>query len=228
MSVETSETRLRVRAMRVFSPSRLAAYAIGVPVLSAGIVVTIRADLGVSPVNSVPFVLSQTSAWSLGVASFAIYGLQVALQALVLWRRTTWKVPLQLVGAFAFAWAIGTFDTVIPERTGSGWLTSAVLLAVGIALTALGTTLVIRSNLLVAPPDGVVQAVSIRTSWEFGIVKIVHDCAMVAIALVIGLIAGQAGVGIGVGTLISALLVGYAIRHFARGFDALTGRNDPR
>ncbi|WNM25972.1 YczE/YyaS/YitT family protein [Demequina capsici] len=212
--------------MRAFSPSRLAAYVIGVPLLSAGIVVTIRADLGVSPVNSVPFVVSQTSALSLGVASFAIYGLQVALQALVLWRRTTWKVPLQLVGAFLFAWAIGAFDALMPQRAADGWPTSAGLLAAGIALTALGTTLVIRSNLLLAPPDGVVQAVSTRTGWELGTVKIAHDCAMVAIALVVGLAAGQTGLGIGVGTLISALLVGYAIRHFARGFDALMERNE--
>ena len=63
--------------------ARLAIYSVGLLVLSFGITLAVNSNLGVSPVTSLPYVVSQILNVSLGTATTGVYILYVLLQMLL-------------------------------------------------------------------------------------------------------------------------------------------------
>ncbi|MDR1806863.1 MAG: DUF6198 family protein [Propionibacteriaceae bacterium] len=189
-------------------------YALGLATLSFGIVVTTRAGLGVSPINSLPFVLSVVTPLSLGTGTLLMHLAQIAAQVALLRRRTTLKVWLQLANALLFAQLIDLVNGHLVLQA-TGYATGAAILALGIFATAAGTFLIVGADLVNSPPDGLVKAIAGQTKAAFGTVKIIHDSALVAVTATIGLAAAHWLVGLGPGTIAAAFLVGYLTKLFA-------------
>jgi uncharacterized membrane protein YczE len=78
------------------------------------------------------------------------------------------------------------------------------LLATGIALFGVGSALYIGAGLGAGPRDSMMLAVTRRTRWRIGSVRIAIEIAVLAIGIALG---GTAGIG----TVAMALLVGPAV-----------------
>lgn len=76
-----------------------------------------------------------------------------------------------------------------------------VMLAAGCVILAFGMTIVIKSEAGTGPNDLVAVVISDKLKKKFSIVRVIVDCAFVAIGLVMGGLAG-------IGTVICAFLVG--------------------
>ena len=87
-------------------------------------------------------------------------------------------------------------------------LWSFVLLAAAISLIALGVILTVSMALAPNPADGFVDAVARALGVEFSRAKNIFDIRMAGLTCIISLAATGGIVGVGAGTVLSALLIG--------------------
>ena len=183
-----------------------------------GIALAKESGLGVSPVSSIANVVScEITRISLGTWLFIWNCLLLLMQLVILGRRFR---PLQLL-QLPLSVLFGCFTDIglalahrIPLGSYAGQ--SAMLLA-GILFLALGIELTVIANVVLNSGEGFVKAVSDRTGFSFGNVKVATDISFVTIAVVLSLVLFHGSiVGTREGTIISACLTGFAVRLWAR------------
>ncbi|WP_443742292.1 YczE/YyaS/YitT family protein [Tractidigestivibacter sp.] len=195
-------------------PKRVVSYVLGLNILAAGIVLNTRSGLGAA------YAFSNISSLSFGTATALIYLVLVVLE-LVLLRKPEPAVLLQIPFSFAFGIVVDVYDALFP-RWSLSLAGQFVLLAVAILCTATGVTLSVRANFVVAPPDGTVQTISRVSGRDYGLVKNVFDLTMMGVTVVMCLSTGSPFYGLGIGTVLSALLNGRIIRLLEMALDRHT------
>lgn len=200
---------------------RLVSLAFGLAVMAMGIVLCIRADLGITPISCPPYVLSLGLPPTVGQYTILMYLVLIAGQKFLLRREFLPVQWLQLVLALVF----GVFID------GCMWLTASIVpdsypmciltLLTGNVLLASGMYLEIRSHLILVPTDGFVQAVSRRTGRPFSRLKIAFDVSLLLISIACSLVLLDRIEGIREGTLVSSFLVGYLLGVIRRIADAI-------
>ena len=93
---------------------------------------------------------------------------------------------------------------------------SFLLLAAATVCTAAGAYVMVTMDLIPNPADGMARAVGVAFHKEFGQGKLIFDCTMITITAVVSLLFARRIIGIGVGTLLSALFIGRLIQLFGR------------
>jgi uncharacterized membrane protein YczE len=190
---------------------RLGVYLAGLFLLALGVALSIKSNLGVSPINTVPYVLSRVTALDVGLMTAIVNTTYVIIQFVVLGKDMPPINILQVASGVAF----GLFVTVanylltfaVPAVPASYWLRLG-LLAIGILILALGTLLYLTADLIPKPSEGMILAIQKKSGWELSKIKTGFDCSMVAISFMISIIFSGKILGIGIGTLITALSVG--------------------
>ena len=79
-------------------------------------------------------------------------------------------------------------------------------------LTALGVYLCIKSKMVLTPTDGIVNTISEVFHLRFSAVKNAFDISMVLISVLLCVTNHSPFYGIGIGTILSALLLGRIIK----------------
>ena len=192
--------------MRKCGAKRIICYTGGMLVLAAGLVLNTRTGLGASAVNSVPYCLSILTGITMGTITSVMYLLFVAVQMLIV-RRIRPQELMQLPLSVAFGWVMDFFVWLFDFQVHS-LLWSFVLLAAAISLIALGVILTVSMALAPNPADGFVDAVARALGVEFSRAKNIFDISMAGLTCIISLAATGGIVGVGAGTVLSALLIG--------------------
>ena len=89
-----------------------------------------------------------------------------------------------------------------------------VALVLGCAVLGFGISVEVAPDALLVPGEGIVGAITERTGKRFGSVKIVFDVTLVAIALILSFCFFHGVNGLGLGTVVSALIVGRFVNLF--------------
>lgn len=200
---------------------RWASFAVGVIINSFGIAFITKAALGTSPVSSVPYVLSLYFPLSLGVMTFIINAIYVALQFVLLGRDIKKIQLLQLVVNLVFSAAIDVSMELLVWMNPTGIVARVASLLVGCAILAFGVALEVAPGVLMVPGEGMVNALSRRTGVRFGTMKVIFDVSLIVMSGILSFILFGRLNGIGVGTLVSALLVGVIVNFYNRHFKFL-------
>lgn len=188
----------------------------GMAVHTLGIALITRADLGTTPISTLPLTLSAVMGVTLGTSTFiiniAFFLSQIAMLGSRFERRQWLQLPsVLLFSAMIDAW-MAVLSRVPVEGAVACW--SASLLAN--VVIAAGILLQLRSSLILQPIDGAVLAASIVTGRAFPTIKIANDIAndvgCVIAAAAVGLVFLGNLYGIGAGTLVSAFAVGLLIK----------------
>ena len=87
-------------------------------------------------------------------------------------------------------------------------------LIIGCAILAFGISIEVAPNVLIVPGEGIVKALAIVTRKRFGTVKVFFDLTMIVIATVLSFIFFHQLNGVGLGTVLSALLVGKLVNFY--------------
>ena len=74
----------------------------------------------------------------------------------------------------------------------------------------------VSQNLIPNAPDGAVNAIANKLGWTFGRAKVAFDLACISISVVIVLIMSGQLIGIGIGSLLSMLLIGNCCNVFKK------------
>lgn len=195
---------------------KLILYVLGLFILALGIAMSVRSNLGVSPVTSVPLVMAHITGLSLGTMTAIIYILNMAVQAAILRREYKPFHLLQIVVSFLFGYftdAALWLTAFLPVT--DNYVVRIVYLVFGIAFVALGVLFYLTTSLLALPTDGTVQAVAHKSRFKLHKVKIAYDCISTALAVALSLIFLGGIQGIGFGTIAAALGVGRMLGVFS-------------
>lgn len=195
-------------------PIRLPVYLTGMIILCFGIVLNTKTGMGVAAINSVPYCISKLTGLTLGTCTFILYTIFIIIQ-LFIRRSFSLKIILQLPMAILFGRLVDFFDNLL-NFMAKGYLDGFLLLAAAILLTGLGVTLSVGMDLIPNAADGIVNTLAWAFHWEFGKMKYTFDIAMMCLTCVVSLVFAHHVIGIGLGTVFSALLIGRVANLFKK------------
>ncbi|MDY6442737.1 DUF6198 family protein [Enterococcus avium] len=184
---------------------------VGISLMSIGIALAKLAQLGTSPISSIPNVMSYITPLSIGNLTMIFMVLMIFLQMVIL-REVNLPIILQIVPGLAFGGLIDVFVDVftnlgLPALMGH-YLEQLAFTLLGMVVLSLGVFFEVNSRSILMTGEGLVVALTLRTKKPFGKLKMYTDLTMVAVALVISLLYFQGLVGIREGTIIAALFTG--------------------
>ncbi len=191
---------------------RWSVYLLALLFLAFGIALSIKTALGISPISSVAFSISEIWNINLGVMNFAVYAVFVAAQFALRGKNSRIIDLLQLAVSFIFSWALDKLVNLMSYNAAahSFWVNFALLL-VAMVFIGVGVSGSVQMKLIPNPGDGIVQAVAEKTGWEHGFAKNVFDIGCVCVTTAMGLIFAGELVGVGVGTVAAMLGVGRVV-----------------
>ena len=192
-------------------------YLAGMFFIASGVIVSRCSDLGVSPVNSVPAVLSEITCADLGVCTTAVFIIYVLVQLILLGRLFKKASLLQFISSVVFGWFVSLAEKVlvfIPECT--NYIMRLVYVIISMFLIAFGLILYLNSELIPMPAEGVTLALVQKTGIKLPAAKIIFDWSQVIIAAALSMIFLGELVGVREGTVIAALGVGLCLKLVSR------------
>ena len=190
-----------------FKP-RLAMFAVGIFLMTFGIALSCKADLGTSPISSVPWVMSMFLPFSLGDITIMMNIVMILAQPLILRALYVRELVGQLLTTLAFGCSIdfsmGLLDWFIPGSALEQWL--ACLLS--IVVLALGVFLEVRAKIFLVAGEGVVSVLAFVTQKKFSLIKNCFDISLVLLSRLFTSWMEFGTLQSGAGTVVAAVLVG--------------------
>lgn len=204
-------------------PQRYLFLLLGIAINAFSIELITRSAIGTSPISSLPYVLSlEERMFTFGETTIFINACFVLVQIVLLRREFQPIQLLQFVVAFVLGELIDLSSTLL------GWCNPTTLplqiltAVVGTLLLAFGISIEIAPHVITAPGEGAVRAIAHVTHIKFGTVKIAFDLGLCALALLLSFIFWGEIKGLGLATIISAILTGRAINFFGAHFAPLS------
>ncbi len=200
---------------------RLIMYFGGLLIMTAGIAVSVKSNLGVSPVSSIPYTLTCVWGIEMGKATILLHFCLVLLQLLLLRGNFEAKSFLQIAVGFVF----GFFTTFcnwcmsfLPST--DNMLIRVIMMLVSAVLIAFGIFLYLPADIIPLAGEGTVSVISHVTQKPFPKVKVAFDVSMVAVSLLVCLLFIHSPGSVGIGTVAAALLVGVFLDVITKLFGA--------
>lgn len=188
---------------------RLVWFSAGILINSFGIVLITKGALGTSQISSIPYVLSlQLPSISFGMFSFIMNMVYIVLQALLLRRQFKPIQMLQIVVNVVFSASIDVFMAMLSFYAPQQLFTRVLSAVAGCIVLAFGISVEVAPDLIMVPGEGIVAAISKVSGRRFGSVKVMFDVTLILIAALLSWLFFGNIVGVGVGTLLSAVSVG--------------------
>ena len=192
----------------VYLAQRCCMFLVGIFAMTVGIALSCKADLGTSPISSVPWVTSMFTPWSIGEITIAMnlffIGAQPILLRQIYWRELLGQFFTLLIFGYGIDFSMHLLAWVKPDNLFWQWfdcILSTLVLAFGVFLC-------IKAKICVAAGEGIVLVIAFVSKAKFSIVKNCFDITLVTISLLISFAVFGRMQGVGVGTIVAALLVG--------------------
>ena len=189
-------------------------FIVGLYVNSLGISLITKAELGTSPISSIPYTLSIGFPLSLGMFTLFYSLLLIVIQLVILGRRFPRQFWLQLPVSLGFSLFIdlsmGSLWFLAPES----YPVKLICLLVGCLVLGIGVFMEMAASVVMLPGECTIKAISSTWNKDFGKTKVAVDLTMALSAAALGFFLYGALTGVREGPLISALLVGLIARWF--------------
>lgn len=205
--------------MKIYMTRRLFIYVLGLFMMTIGISFSVKSNLGVSPVSSIPYMITLVAGIEMGKATILFHIVLILIQIVILRKDFKIKNLSQLIVAVIFGY-FTTFSnyliTFLP--TPEGYVVRFLFLLISIIFVAVGIFLYLPPDVIPLAGEGAIQAISQKTGIAFPRVKVVFDTSMVLISGISCLLVILSLGSVGVGTIISAILVGTVLSFIMKLF----------
>ena len=165
--------------------NRYVIYILSLFIISLGASLSIKANLGTSPLICLPYVCSLISKLSVGVVIFLFTVLFIIIQIALLGRGFEKRQYLQFIIGSIFSFFVDFSLMLVNFINPVGYLNQFLLLLFSCLVVAFGVLLEIQTEVVYLPADGVIVAISQVLKKEFPKVKPFVDTSMVIIAAVL-------------------------------------------
>ena len=196
---------------------RLIAYALGLFIMAVGVSISKISNLGVSPVNSIPSVLSEILEVDMGICTTGVFLGFIMIQFMIMRKEFKPINLLQVFCSFLFGFFVSITNKVsaifLPQC--ESYIFQLLYVCVSVLLVAVGILLYLEASILSLPGEGVMQAISHKTGIPLSTAKLIFDWTVVLIAVGISLICTKSLMGVREGTIIAAFGVGICLKLLA-------------
>lgn len=196
---------------------RIGFYLLGNIILAIGITLNTKTGMGVSPIISIPYTISNVWDINFGFITFIVYSVFVGVQFLLKGKKRELRDLLQIPYGFAFGMFLNVFSAIMDITYTTFWQQLVILIA-AIIVTAIGVSMMVNMHFVPNPADGLAQAIGLKINRDMGFGKNMVDCFSVASSLVIGLVAVGQPLAFGLGTIGAMIGVGRCIALFNKFF----------
>ena len=187
-------------------------FLVGLFVDSLGVSLITKANLGTSPISSIPYVLSLNFPFTLGNFTIFFSIFLIVLQLIILRKNFKLEHILQIPVSIIFGYFIDLtmilFSWVNPEA----YIMKIVYLLIGCLILGVGVYMEVLADVVMLPGESFVRAIVLTWKTNFGTTKICFDVSMSVIAAVLSFVFAGRLAGVREGTVIAALLVGFIAR----------------
>ena len=187
-------------------------FLVGLFVNSLGVSLITKANLGTSPISSIPYVLSLNFPFTLGNFTIFFSIFLIVLQLIILRKNFKLEHILQIPVSIIFGYFIDLtmilFSWVNPEA----YIMKMVYLLIGCLILGVGVYMEVLADVVMLPGESFVRAIVLTWKTNFGTTKICFDVSMSVIAAVLSFVFAGRLAGVREGTVIAALLVGFIAR----------------
>ncbi len=191
-------------------------FIIGLFINSLGVSMITKADLGTSPISSIPYVLSLHYPMTLGQFTIIFSIFLIILQFIVLGKNFKLEHILQIPVSVAFGYFIDFSMVILNFVNPTLYVMKVLYLLLGCVILGFGVYMEVLANVVMLPGESFVRAIVFRWKTEFGVTKVAFDVSMTLAAGLISFILMGHLAGVREGTIIAAVLVGFAARFFGK------------
>lgn len=195
---------------------RYIVFLLGLLVNSLGVSLITKAELGTSPISSMPYVLSLNYPLSLGTFTVLFSLFLILLQLLILKKDFRLEHVLQIPVSFAFGIFIDVCMALLSFVHPGLYIIKLLYLILGCLILGIGVYMEVLANVVMLPGESFVRAIVFRWGIEFGVTKVAFDVSMTVIAGIFSFLFSGRLIGIREGTIIAAILVGFIARLIGR------------
>lgn len=193
-------------------------FIIGLFFSALGVAFTKSGELGVSPISSVPNVLSlKFTDISMGTWLIIWNCLLIAGQLIIL--RKNFK-PIQLLQvplSFLFGWFTDFGMWIVSFIPAESYPAKLAFVFAGVIILGFGISLTVIADVIMNAGEAFVKTIADTSKKNFGNVKIVFDISNVTLSVILSLILFNFSiVGTREGTIIAAVGTGFVVKFFTK------------
>ena len=207
---------------------RYSVFLLGLFIASMGVAFSTVAELGTSPVASVPYSVSRVSdLLSFGGWLNLLSVIQITVQILLLKSRCNWlEITVQTILAFVYGYLTNFSCWLLEDILLVTYGAKLIFMLLGCIILALGIWVQFKADVAMLPGEAMNRAISQVTGKRYENVKIFFDIFYITLAAVICL--GFLGKleGVREGSIVAAILVGLLIKLYNRIWKKITTRKE--
>lgn len=196
----------------------------GLVLLALGTALTVYGDFGISMVVAPAYVLHMKLQqylpfFSFGMAEYLLQALILGIMLLVLPKRK-WTWLLSFVTTVLYGLVLdggGLLTALLPQSLGI----RIALYLLGVAMCTAGLAFLFRTYFPPAAYELLVKEIARRRHWQTYWVKTAYDCTSCVVAAVLSFVLLGRLEGIGVGTVVCALIYGVLIKQWGKLLDRI-------
>lgn len=194
---------------------RVLLYIIGLLFLAFGVAISANSNLGISPVNSLPYVFSDIVKVKPGTCVTVVFCIYILLQAIIL--RKDFKIVnlFQIVFSTIFGYFVNFSKAVVGDFMIPGGIAGRLLMQViSIILVAFGVFIYMEVELVPMPMEGLTAAIAQKVGKPFHSIKTIVDCGVVLLGIILTVVFlhiipfVDSASRIGIGTVLAAVVTG--------------------
>lgn len=221
---------------------RILIYTAGMLILAMGLTLNTKAGLGVSPIISVSYSISEITHHNFGNMTMLLYCSFVVVEIILhLFREKRYEKEshnmlehankvdrklifimdlLQIPLSIIFTRFLNLFSAVLPvfseqyNHTVKQWILRFLVLLLALLLTGIGAAMSLNMRIVPNPGDGIVQAIADCIHKSVGFTKNCFDLFNVTLTIIISLVCTGRLHGVGIGTVLAVIGVGRTIAIF--------------
>ncbi|CAM4414438.1 YczE/YyaS/YitT family protein [Paenibacillus tarimensis] len=180
-------------------------YLAGLFILSSGVVLMIKSNVGIAPWDALNVALSERIGLTVGSWVFIVGGILIFVNSIIRRRvpNLTGLIPILIIGLFVDLLNLGLLSSMEVQPLVLRW----VLFVGGLSVLALGIVIYLRASLPTVPNDELMLAITERTGWGIHVTKTIGEIAAFILAVM-----WQGPVGLG--TIIVVLCLGLFVGLF--------------
>jgi len=187
---------------------RYALASVGLLLVAMGVALSVLSNLGTSPLSAPAYVMSGT--WGLTVGNWTIIlnMIYLVIQMAIFRRRFKAKYLMQILATVVFGYMIDLCMWCFSWIAVNSFVSRLALNVLACAVTALGVSIEVIARAWMLSAEMTVYAISKTFTLPFDKVKVVMDCALVVISMLISYLMYDNPFGFGVYENLSGILLG--------------------
>jgi uncharacterized membrane protein YczE len=191
-------------------------FLLGLFTIALGVAISVKAQLGISPISCIPFIYSQKFSLSMGQTTIIFNLLLIVLQVAILRKNYKFTQLIQAPIVFLFGYFTDFTLSLLKDINPENYVLKSFFCLLSCMVIAMGIFLMAKSKITYLPAEGVSSAISQTFKIEFPKCKMGVDISMVSVGIISSLAFWSALHGVREGTIAASILVGFFVRLYMK------------